>query len=184
MALHPQVKDRLDEIERIVIETQEPGVRIIDKTGPLDNPADRDHCIQYMVAVPLIFGRLTAEDYEDAVAADPRIDALRAQMQVRENADLHARTTMRPTSATSATPCRCSSATARRPRACRWTSRSATASAAPRRHAGAGEEVRVVSRCAFLCRSRRAHRSRRCSPTRPELDAMPVNELVATLVTN
>ena len=85
MALHPQVKDRLALIERIVIETQEPGVRIIDKTGPLANPADRDHCIQYMVAVPLIFGRLTAADYEDAVATDPRIDALRAKMEVKEN---------------------------------------------------------------------------------------------------
>jgi 2-methylcitrate dehydratase len=60
-------------------------VRIIDKVGPLANPADRDHCIQYMVAVPLIFGRLTAADYEDAVAADARIDALRERMQVREN---------------------------------------------------------------------------------------------------
>src|SRR5246127_4720577 len=77
MTLHPKVRDRLADIERIVIETQEPGVRIIDKVGPLANPADRDHCIQYMVAVPLIFGRLTAADYEDAVAADPRIDALR-----------------------------------------------------------------------------------------------------------
>jgi len=85
MTLHGHVKDRLGEIERIVIETQEPGVRIIDKTGPLANPADRDHCIQYMVAVPLIFGRLTAEDYEDKVAADPRIDALRARTEVREN---------------------------------------------------------------------------------------------------
>jgi 2-methylcitrate dehydratase len=85
MTLHPYVKDRLSEIERITIETQEPGVRIIDKTGPLANPADRDHCIQYMVAVPLIFGRLTAEDYEDKIAADPHIDALRAKMQVREN---------------------------------------------------------------------------------------------------
>src|SRR3954469_7459363 len=85
MQLHPLVHDRIAEIERIVIETQEPGVRIIDKTGPLANPADRDHCIQYMVAVPLIFGRLTAEDYEDTVAHDPRIDALRAKMQVREN---------------------------------------------------------------------------------------------------
>ena len=84
MTLHPKVKDRLADIERIVIETQEPGVRIIDKVGPLANPADRDHCIQYMVAVPLIFGRLTAADYEDAVAADPRIDELRASMQVRE----------------------------------------------------------------------------------------------------
>src|SRR5689334_17265538 len=74
MALHPKVKDKLASIERIVIETQEPGVRIIDKTGPLANPADRDHCIQYMVAVPLIFGRLTAADYEDDIAHDPRID--------------------------------------------------------------------------------------------------------------
>jgi 2-methylcitrate dehydratase len=85
MQLHPLVKDRLNDIERITIETQEPGVRIIDKTGPLANPADRDHCIQYMVAVPLIFGRLTAEDYENSIASDPRIDALRAKMQVREN---------------------------------------------------------------------------------------------------
>jgi 2-methylcitrate dehydratase len=85
MTLHPQVRERIADIERIVIETQEPGVRIIDKTGPLANPADRDHCIQYMVAVPLLFGRLTAADYEDAVAGDPRIDALRARMQVREN---------------------------------------------------------------------------------------------------
>jgi 2-methylcitrate dehydratase len=85
MTLHPQVRERLADIDRIVIETQEPGVRIIDKTGPLANPADRDHCIQYMVAIPLIFGRLTAADYEDAVAADPRVDALRARMQVREN---------------------------------------------------------------------------------------------------
>ena len=86
LRLHPQVGARLAEIERVVIETQEPGVRIIDKTGPLANPADRDHCIQYMTAVPLIFGRLGAADYEDAVAADPRVDALRQTMQVRENA--------------------------------------------------------------------------------------------------
>jgi len=85
MTLHSEVKDRIDEIEKVVIETQEAGVRIIDKTGPLDNPADRDHCIQYMVAVPLIFGRLTAADYEDDVAGDPRIDALRDKMEVREN---------------------------------------------------------------------------------------------------
>ena len=85
MTLHKQVKDRIDDIEKIVIETQEAGVRIIDKTGPLDNPADRDHCIQYMVAVPMIFGRLTAADYEDDVASDPRIDALRDKMEVKEN---------------------------------------------------------------------------------------------------
>jgi 2-methylcitrate dehydratase len=85
MSLHPEVKDRLGDVSKIVIETQEPGVRIIDKTGRLANPADRDHCIQYMVAVPLVFGRLTAADYEDAVAGDPRIDELRAKMEVREN---------------------------------------------------------------------------------------------------
>jgi 2-methylcitrate dehydratase len=80
MALHPKVRDRLDAIRRITIRTHESAIRIIDKQGPLANPADRDHCIQYMVAVPLIFGRLTAADYEDGVAADPRIDALRAKM--------------------------------------------------------------------------------------------------------
>jgi 2-methylcitrate dehydratase len=86
MTLHGQIASRIGEIERITIETQEPGVRIIDKTGPLANPADRDHCIQYMVAIPLLFGRLNAADYEDQIAYDPRVDALRAKMQVKENA--------------------------------------------------------------------------------------------------
>jgi 2-methylcitrate dehydratase len=85
ITLHAKTLGRLDAIERILIETQEPGVRIIDKVGPLANPADRDHCIQYMVAIALMFGRLSAADYEDGIAADPRIDALRAKMQVREN---------------------------------------------------------------------------------------------------
>jgi 2-methylcitrate dehydratase len=80
MLLHPQLKDRLDDITRITIRTHEAAIRIIDKNGPLDNPADRDHCIKYIVAVPLIFGRLTAADYEDNVAADPRIDKLREKM--------------------------------------------------------------------------------------------------------
>jgi 2-methylcitrate dehydratase len=80
MQLHPLVKDRLADIEKITIRTHESAIRIIDKKGPLDNPADRDHCIQYMVAVPLIHGRLTAADYEDSVARDPRIDALRDRM--------------------------------------------------------------------------------------------------------
>ncbi len=80
MTLHPQVKDRIDDIRKITIRTHESAIRIIDKQGPLNNPADRDHCIQYMVAVPLIFGRLTAPDYEDAIADDPRIDRLRAKM--------------------------------------------------------------------------------------------------------
>jgi 2-methylcitrate dehydratase len=85
MTLHGQILPKIGDIERITIETQEPGVRIIDKTGPLANPADRDHCIQYMVAIPLLFGRLNAADYENRIAADPRIDALRAKMQVKEN---------------------------------------------------------------------------------------------------
>jgi 2-methylcitrate dehydratase len=80
ISLHPLVRDRLAEIKTITIRTHESAIRIIDKKGPLHNPADRDHCIQYMVAVPLIFGRLTAADYEDGVAADPRIDTLRDKM--------------------------------------------------------------------------------------------------------
>lgn len=85
MQLHAKVAGRLDQVERVVVETQEAAMRIIDKTGPLANPADRDHCLQYMVAVPLIFGRLGPEDYGDAVAADPRIDALRGKMEVKED---------------------------------------------------------------------------------------------------
>jgi 2-methylcitrate dehydratase len=74
-----------DDIKKITIRTHEACLRIIDKKGPLNNPADRDHCIQYMVAVPILFGRLTAGDYEDAVAADPRIDALRARITCVED---------------------------------------------------------------------------------------------------
>jgi 2-methylcitrate dehydratase len=83
-ALHPQVRERLEDVERVVLTTQESAVRIISKSGPLHNPADRDHCLQYMVAVGLIFGELTADHYEDAVARDPRIDALRTKMEVVE----------------------------------------------------------------------------------------------------
>lgn len=83
--LHSQVVNRIDEIERIEIETQESAVRIISKSGPLHNPADRDHCLQYMVAVALIKGDLKAVDYDDAFAADPRIDRLRSLMKVTEN---------------------------------------------------------------------------------------------------
>jgi 2-methylcitrate dehydratase len=84
-ALHPQVANRLDEIESITITTQESAARIIDKSGPLDNPADRDHCIQYMTAIGLIFGDLNADHYEDEAAADPRVDALRDAMTVVED---------------------------------------------------------------------------------------------------
>jgi 2-methylcitrate dehydratase len=78
------------DIRRVTVRTHEACIRIIDKQGPLDNPADRDHCLQYMLAVPLLFGRLTAEDYEDAVARDPRIDALREKIACVEDAQFSA----------------------------------------------------------------------------------------------
>jgi len=83
--LHDRVRNRINEIEKIVITTQEPAIRIISKTGPLYNPADRDHCIQYIVAVVLIFGELTDYHYSDAAAADPLIDSLRDRMEVVED---------------------------------------------------------------------------------------------------
>jgi len=83
--LHDQVKNRLDQIDKVTITTQESAIRIIDKSGPLHNPADRDHCIQYMTAVGLIFGALTADHYEDKIAKDPRIDALRGKMTCVED---------------------------------------------------------------------------------------------------
>ncbi|MBB3110031.1 2-methylcitrate dehydratase [Paenibacillus phyllosphaerae] len=85
IALHPQAAGRLDDIAAIKLTTHESAIRIIDKTGPLHNPADRDHCLQYMVAAGLLHGTLTADHYEDEAAADPRIDALRALMQVSED---------------------------------------------------------------------------------------------------
>ncbi|HMO06011.1 MAG TPA: bifunctional 2-methylcitrate dehydratase/aconitate hydratase [Kiritimatiellia bacterium] len=85
MTLHPEVGHRLDAIERVEMTTHESAIRIIDKQGALHNPADRDHCLQYMAAIGLIFGSLTAAHYEDGVAADPRIDALRAKMVVAED---------------------------------------------------------------------------------------------------
>ncbi|MSU46573.1 MAG: bifunctional 2-methylcitrate dehydratase/aconitate hydratase [Lacunisphaera sp.] len=85
MQLHPLVNKRLNQIERVELTTHESAIRIIDKTGPLHNPADRDHCLQYMTAIGLIFGELTADHYEDRIAADPRIDALRAKMTVTED---------------------------------------------------------------------------------------------------
>ncbi len=83
--LHDQVRNRIDQIKKIVITTHESAIRIIDKQGPLANPADRDHCIQYMTAIGLLKGNLTAADYEDSVAGDPRVDALRDKMVCVEN---------------------------------------------------------------------------------------------------
>jgi 2-methylcitrate dehydratase len=85
VALHPQVRDHLVDVERIVIWTQESALRIIDKRGPLHNPADRDHCLQYAAAIGLIHGTLTAEHYEEEAARDPRVDALRARMELVED---------------------------------------------------------------------------------------------------
>jgi len=85
IALYPQIKDKWDTIEKIILTTQEPAIRIISKTGPLNNPADRDHCIQYMVAIGLLFGQLTADDYEDNAAKNPLIDTLRNKMIISEN---------------------------------------------------------------------------------------------------
>jgi 2-methylcitrate dehydratase len=85
LALHPRVKDRLDRIIRIRVRTQESALRIIDKRGPLRNPADRDHCLQYAVAVALIHGCLRAEHYEEETARDPRIDRLRSAMELEDN---------------------------------------------------------------------------------------------------
>ncbi len=83
--LHPQVVSRLDQIDEVIITSQESALRIIDKTGPLNNPADRDHCIQYMTAIGLLRGMLTAEDYEDDVAVDPRVDQLRDKMTMKHD---------------------------------------------------------------------------------------------------
>src|SRR2546427_3339441 len=83
--LHPQVQNRLEQIQQVVITTQESAMRIINKTGPLHNPADRDHCLQYMTAIGLLLGALNADHYEDATARDPRVDALRLKMVVQED---------------------------------------------------------------------------------------------------
>ena len=85
VSIHPEIIDRLDEIDKIEITTHESAIRIISKVGELNNPADRDHCLQYMVAIGLLKGNLVAEDYEDEVAQNPRIDELRSKMVVTEN---------------------------------------------------------------------------------------------------
>ncbi|ARJ75627.1 2-methylcitrate dehydratase [Bacillus velezensis] len=83
--LHPEVKDRIEDIDRITIMTHESAIRIIDKKGPLHNPADRDHCLQYITAIGLLFGDITADHYEEETASDPRIDTLRSKMEVTEH---------------------------------------------------------------------------------------------------
>ena len=91
VALHPRVKDRLNDIDKILLTTHDSAIRIISKTGALANPADRDHCLQYMTAVPLIFGELNADHYEDSFhRAHPLIDQLRDKMVVEESAEYSA----------------------------------------------------------------------------------------------
>lgn len=85
LALHPEVAGRIDRVERIVIETQKAGLERLARSGPLATRADRSHCLAYLVAVPLVLGRLSAYDFEDEIAADPRIDELRTKTEVREN---------------------------------------------------------------------------------------------------
>ena len=85
VTLHGQIKDRLDDIDKILISTHESAIRIISKEGTLNNPADRDHCLQYMTAIGLLKGDLIAEDYEDDVASDPRVDRLREKMVIEED---------------------------------------------------------------------------------------------------
>ena len=86
LTLFPAVKNKVDKIDRIEVQTQNSAMRIISKKGPLHNPADRDHCLEYMIAIPLIYGKLTAEYYEDVIAKNPLIDVLRSKMHVTENA--------------------------------------------------------------------------------------------------
>ena len=130
--LHAKAAGRWDDVARITIETQESAVRIINKRGPLHNPADRDHCIQYMTAVALLKGDLTAEDYEDHAAADPRIDALRAKMEVVERPS-YSRDYLDPDSAPSPMRSKSSSTTAAGARGSKSSIRWVTVAAATRR---------------------------------------------------
>ena len=166
----------------IMIETQEPGVRIIDKTGPLANPADRDHCIQYMVAIPLIFGRLTAEDYEDQIAVDSTRRCTALAHDRCRRIPSHATTALR-TSACIGNALQVffedRSATERvqvdypighRKRRCR-------------RHARAGQEIRKRASMRIF-RPGRLSRSARMFAEPRRLDALPVSEFMAGLVKN
>ena len=181
MQLHPLVKDRLDDDRAASsIETQESAIRIIDKTGPLDNPADRDHCIQYMVAVPLIFGRLTAADYEDDVAADPRIDALRDKMDVRRGHAVHARLP-RPGQALDRQRAQVFSTTAPTPQEVVVEYPIGHRAPAQGRHAGAGGEVPHQPR-APLSRPSSRRRSSSSAWTQTRLEQTPVHEFVDLFV--
>ena len=155
MTLHPQISAKLDQIDRVLIETQEPGVRIIDKTGPLANPADRDHCIQYMVAIPLLFGRLDGGGLRGSGRAATRA-SMRCAPRCRcgKMPPSPANTTRR-TSATSAMRCRCSSRTARRAQRVQVDYPIGHRKRRGEGHAGAREEIRDQRRRAFRSQAER-----------------------------
>ncbi len=180
MQLHPLVRDRLADIRQITIRTHESAIRIIDKKGPLANPADRDHCIQYMVAVPLIFGRLTAADYEDSVAADPRIDALREKMVCVEDKRFSQRLPRSRASARSRTASPSSSTTGRSRRKSSSSIRSAIAGGARKAFRCWSRSSAPTSRAASPASSSRRSSTSRSMPKR--LAAMPVHEFVDLMV--
>ena len=165
-----------DDIASITIRTHEACMRIIDKQGPLANPADRDHCIQYMVAVPLIFGRLTAADYEDDVAADPRIDALREKIVCVEDPaftrDYH---DPEKRSIANALTVEFTDGTHARRRSSSNT-RSATSAAAPKASRCWSRSSRPTWRAAFPAKQQAA--ILRVSLDQAALEAMPVHEYV------
>ena len=160
----------------ITIRTHEACLRIIDKKGPLANPADRDHCIQYMVAVPLLFGRLTAADYEDADRLPiPRIDALRAKITLRRRARSSPPTTTTPKSAPSPTHSASNSTTAPSSRK-QSSTPSATAAAAQKACRCSSRNSKPTSAAASPKCSN--NRSSPLSLDRARLESTPVNEYV------
>ncbi len=162
--LHPQVKDRLNDIRKIVITTHESAIRIISKVGPLANPADRDHCIQYMVAVPLAFGRLVAEHYEDSFHAfNPIIDQLRAKMEIVEEIR-YSREYLEADKRSIANAIQVFFKDGSAPIRSKWNIRSATAAAAPKASRCWSRSSWTI--CARAFREIVASRSWRCAWTR------------------
>ena len=182
MQLHALVAPRLGEVERIVIETQEPGVRIIDKTGPLANPADRDHCIQYMVAVPLIFGRLTAARLRGRGGRGSARRCIARDSCRSARTPSSRRSTTRPTSAISAMRCRYSSATAHRRRASQ-----VDVPIGHRRRRAEGRPLLIKKFEASVAEHfppKQAALIQGLFANPQKLDAMSVNEFISALVTS
>ena len=155
LLLHQDVKDRLNEIKKIELTTQESALRIIDKKGPLYNPADRDHCLQYIVAIALMHGTLTAEHYEDQVAKDARIDALRDKMETIED-QRYSRDYLDPEKRSIANAVQVFFWTEQKPTKSRWNIRSATAGVAKTVFRCCWRNSKPISRAVFRRNSRRA----------------------------